>query len=225
MAQRPEESKKTALDHVVDAVSAGLQSAPFTGGLGRYLDAYYPNQVKRTLENFRDTLRSHADEIESVQCDVDRLGALTSQILLEIPKTPSNDKREAFQAILLNYAEGKSIEDNKLDMFLQVLAAMTELEIRILRLAADPEGEARKRELIPAGAISSVSWLDEIKIEDIISGTSSVVSRWAFTNLCQRGLLTPLQTVGVPNADQPVTLPHLKLSPIGEEFLSWIERR
>ena len=30
--------KKTTLDHVVNAVSAVLQTAPFTGGLAKYLE-------------------------------------------------------------------------------------------------------------------------------------------------------------------------------------------
>jgi len=42
----PDPIKKTVPEYVEEAVSAVLQSVPFTGGLAKYLDTYFPSQQK-----------------------------------------------------------------------------------------------------------------------------------------------------------------------------------
>ncbi|UCF16591.1 MAG: hypothetical protein JSW59_03845, partial [Phycisphaerales bacterium] len=56
--------KKTKLDHIIDGVSAALQTAPFTGGLAKYLEEYYPSQQKRLTKHMLAELTEHAKKIK-----------------------------------------------------------------------------------------------------------------------------------------------------------------
>ncbi|MDD5707429.1 MAG: hypothetical protein PHR35_16015 [Kiritimatiellae bacterium] len=207
------------VDHIAIAVSAVLQTLPFTGGLARYLDEYYPSQQKRLLRTLSDELCKQATKIETISCDLNVLGALVNKVMTESMKTASEQKRLAFRAILMNYAKGKQISERKLEYFMQVLSDLTELQLEILRLSVNPERCAREQRSI---AHSDSVDMKAICIDDII-GSIPELSWPAYDNLVARALLK--HTTWYPEKPQPKRMPlsRVAISPLGAEFLSWIE--
>ena len=186
MAKQPQDIQKRATDYVVEAVSFVLSTAPYTGGLAAYLNEYYPDQVKRTISDFKQTLVDHANNIDRVDCDFSRLTSLVSEIFLEIPKTSCEEKRQAFRSLLLNYASGKPISPNELDVFVSLLSSITELN----------SGYCEPWEVLdpkPLVAISSSlgnspGWKN-VEVVRLLEGTDEAVLRLAYNDLCQKLLL------------------------------------
>ena len=211
--------KSNVIDHVAVAVSAALQTFPFTGGLARYLDEYYPSQQRRFLKELADKICHQATKIESVSCNLDVLGTLVNRVITESVKTASEEKRAAFRSILLNYASGKEIPERKLDYFLQVLSDITELQLQILKLSVNPEARARKQKQIPE---SSPVDMTAISIDDVL-GSVPELSWPAYNDLIMRALLK--HTTWRSEKPEPKRMPlsRLAISPLGAVFLAWIE--
>lgn len=227
-SERPKDIKKSVADHIGTAASALLQTLPslpgmpnFTGGLARYLDEYWPNQQHRILKNLADTLRSHAEDIDSIQCDLDVLSALVLKTTNESMQTSSEKKRSAFRAILLNFASGKTIEEHKLDLFVQLVGRLTDLQIEILEIAQRGVHDvARERGLIHPG---SSGYAVNIPAERIITNASPDLIKVAFSELCNLRLLSPNASNPL-QYDMRVDCSFLILSDLGRELLDWIKR-
>lgn len=206
------------IDHIAVGVSATLSTLPFTGGLARYLDEYYPSQQRRLLKSLADEICSQAEKIKSVTCNLDVLGSLVNRVISESVRTVSEEKRVAFRAILLNYATGREIPKRKLDHFLQVLSDLTELQLQILKLSVEPAARVREQGQIPT---SSPIDLEAVCIDDVL-GTVPELSWPAYNNLVTRALL--LLTTIFNEGPKPRRLPlsRLAISPLGAEFLTWI---
>jgi hypothetical protein len=129
--------KKTLTDHAVDLASATLQTLPFTGGLAKYLEEYYPSQQKRMLKFLADELLRQGSKINNIACDLDKLGVMVNEIVFQLARTSSGYKRRAYFNLLLNYASGKTVKDRQLEYYCHILSELTELQLRILVIARD----------------------------------------------------------------------------------------
>jgi len=206
-------SKKTRLDHIVDLASAALQTAPFTGGLARYLDEYYPSQQKRTLKFLGDSLKSQSEEVGEIKCDVERLGALVSNVLLESVRTNSEAKRQAFRAVLLNYAKGKAVENHTLDSIMQTVALLTELQIALLQAGESSLEKPIKNE---AGA--------EVlrKAKDLFPDISDEVLLNSYQRLLELGLVNRRYINSTIRSAGGIDIWDIRPSSYGKILLDWI---
>ena len=217
-SQTPKEVARTLADHAETAVSAVLQTLPFTGGLACYLAEYFPGQQRRILQDLVDSLRNHAGGIDAVRCDLDALAALVHKTIFESLQTASARKREAFRSILLNFAAGKTSHEHELDLFIQLVSRLTDLQIRMLDVAVDPEKSARELNLIPSGAVT----YGDIAVEQVIPSSTVALSRIAFRELKNLGLLDPKSDM-FSGSNLPVNISLLCLSELGARFLDWIK--
>lgn len=220
MTTQPKEITKTAGDYIAEAVSAVLSTVPFTGGLATYLNAYYPDQVRRNIDEFRQTLVDHANSIDHINCNLERLGSLVSEVILEIPKTSSEAKRRAFRSLLLNYASGKQIGSDELDVYVSLLSSMTELQLRMLQVSQEPQSEAARLNLFDPGQLAG--WV-HVDITQIIPNTDESILHLAYNDLCQKLLLDGPSSVGSA-LGSPIRLGSLRLSALGRRFIDWIRR-
>lgn len=206
--------KKTILDHAVDAVSATLQTLPFTGGLAKYLDEFYPGMVKRQIQHISEELRTHAERVEVVRCDLTRLQTLTNTVLAQSLTTSSIVKRASFRQILANYASGKSIDDDTLDTLVYCLSGLTELQIRMIQLG----------QKVPD------AWDDYIKSEyrekliaEYFPGYPDGVLMSAHFGLIEKGLVQIPYRVTLPHHEKELDVYRLRLTPFGSLLLEWIK--
>lgn len=217
MTLEPDGLKKTRLDHAVDIVSATLQTLPWTGGLAKYLEEYYPSQQKRLIGHLCSCLTEQAKNIEYVKCNVDKLGVLVTNVLIESARTTSEKKRAAFRAIVLNYASGKVIDENRLEYFTNLLASLTELQICILKVARDLMAVIKDYSLTKPNAT-----IESTTIDDVISASIPELSFPAYNDLVSKGLLK--HTTWRVEKPDPKSMPlkRVELSELGKEFLAWI---
>jgi hypothetical protein len=129
--------KKNLTDHAVDLASATLQTLPFTGGLAKYLEEYYPSQQKRMIQFLADELLRQGSTVRNISCDIDKLGVMVNEIVFQLARTSSGYKRLAYFNLLLNYSSGKTTEDTQLEYYCHILSELTELQLRILVIARD----------------------------------------------------------------------------------------
>lgn len=129
--------EKTFADHAVDFASATLQTLPYTGGLAKYLEEYYPSQQKRMLKILADELLRQGSKITNISCDLDKLGVMVNEVVFQLARTSSGYKRLAYFNLLLNYSSGKTTEDRQLEYYCHILSELTELQLRILVIARD----------------------------------------------------------------------------------------
>lgn len=217
MSHNSDLPQKTMFDRAVDLASATLQTLPWTGGLAKYLEEYYPNQQKRLINHLCSSLMEYAKKIELVECDVDRLGALVTHVLFESMRTASEEKRAAFRAIVLNYASGKQIDENRMEYFVSLLSSLTELHICILKVSNDLTAAIRDNP-----ALKSDATMDSTTIDDVIPGSVPELSFPAYNDLIDKGLLKHT-TWRVEKPDpKPMPLKRLVLSDMGREFLAWV---
>ena len=185
-SKQPSEIRGRARDHILIASKAVLNSLPFVGGLATYLEAYFPGQMVRQIKDFAESLVDHSRSIGALRCDQKRLGALISQVLHEIPKTTSEDKRSAFRAIILNCASGKSATEHELDALLAVLSPLTDLELRILRIARCQGSAAVTERTLDSARTGGET---PIPLRHLIDGVNDDILLIAFDGLKSKRLL------------------------------------
>ncbi|MEX1028156.1 MAG: hypothetical protein WD049_09155 [Candidatus Paceibacterota bacterium] len=220
-AKRPNDSPATKKDLTATTAKAVLSSIPVpgAGAFAAFLDDYYPDQVRRQINDFKEVLLEHAERIDQLNCDHERLASLTSQVLLEIPKTTSEDKRKAFRAILLNYASGKSATPHELDAFVSILSPLTDLEMEILRVAESPRDCALEEDLVFAGSVTGEL---PIPLRKIIENVSEDILMFAYNGLRDKQLIDARRIPGA-GVGCELRLEHLELSSFGSSFLDWIK--
>ncbi|MEM6692833.1 MAG: hypothetical protein AAF664_25620, partial [Planctomycetota bacterium] len=194
-------------------------TVPFTGGFASFLGDYYPDHVTRQINDFKEALHDHAEKIDELRCDADQLSALTSQVLLEVPKTTSDEKRAAFLAILLNYANGKSAEQHEVDAFVSVLSPLSDLEMQILSVAVSPGEHAMGKGLLHPGQATGDT---NIALRQVIEGVSEEILMFAFNGLRAKQLISSPELPGAAMGGE-VRLGNLQLSSFGRSFLEWIK--
>lgn len=209
--------KKTKLDHIVDGVSAALQSAPFCGGLAKYIEEYYPSQQKRIVKHILNELTEQAIKIEVVKCDLDELAARLNQTLINSLQTSSNIKREALRSILLNFAEGKQSSNHTIDLFTTLTLSLTELEILMLKVAENAQDIALEK----YGPTYCVSTHPDVTVDEFIDGSSRDLNYVAYKRLVEFELID-MPYANLPGIQTPVYIRALKLSNLGRSFLEWI---
>ena len=208
MTNKPIIPPKTTLDHVVDAISAGLQTAPFIGGIAQYLDEYYPNQQKRWLNELTETLRANSQAIDIIKCDIEHFGALLNEALFYSLQTSSALKREAFRAILLNCASGKTADIHEIDFFMSTAGSLSELQIEMLKRAR-PATDDRHEKI-------------ESKLNDYFPESTLGMIRASYLDLVQKGLVwQPYRNTYRDLV--PVPMDIFQLTTLGESFLAWIK--
>ena len=215
--KRPSDGKKTVSDHITDGVSAALQSIPFTGGLAKYFDEYFPTHQKRMMQNFVETLHNHAENIDEIKCDVDELCALTSRIVLESVQTASAKRQEALRALLLNFASGKETAAHKVELFTQLVLRVTDLEMELLRLA-NRGPETLAREYGPPENRYNLA-PQHPRVNSLLEGADKDMEMVAILDLVSLQLLQQPRTI---RPDNDIESSELLITGLGREFLQWI---
>ena len=206
---------KSAKDHIVDATSAFLQSFPYTGGLAKYLDEYYPNLMKRQIEYLAEELRTQALRVDNVSCNIETLQSLISTVLHQSLMTSSAYKRERFSLILVNYASGKSVDNDTLDTLVYCLAGLTELQIRMLnfgRAIPDEWDEYIKSEYY------------EAPISKYFTNYPEGIVMSSLYGLIEKGLVKPHNKDLLPLYERNLNVYRLRPTVFGHLLIEWIKK-
>lgn len=219
-SQMIKSQKKNKLDHIVNGLSAALQSTPLCGGLAKYIEEYYQSQQKRTIKEILNELTAHAKKIENVKCDHDELAARLNQTLFNSLQTSSDIKREAFRSLLLNFAEGKQSPNHTIDLFTTITMSLTELEILMLKVAENAQELAIKK----YGPTYCASTHPKVTVDEFIEDSSRDLNYLAYKRLVEFELID-MPYMNLPGSQTPIYLHALRLSNLGRSFLGWISWR
>lgn len=212
-ARRPSKIQPTARDRAVKIITTGLQEIPLPGTttLATFIEEKYADHLKRTIADFRDALLDHAQNIDQLRCNEQRLFALLNTVSIEVLKTASQAKRGLFRDIVLNYAKGKPADEHFVEACVQTITEATELQLRLLALGMEVElthGEFPEK-------YSKLNGLFPDIPEDLVLT--------AYLGILERGLVRrPFR--GTPRRSEDLTLWHLVLTPFARQMLAWIRQ-
>ena len=131
-----------SIEHVLNALKAGLATAPFCGGIASLMTDYIPSAKQKRLEEFA---RQIAADLDALQRHVNENTLLTDDFAFMFEKcfrgvaeNYQTDKLEAFRGILVNSAIGFNASQEEREYFVNLVNSLSGLHLRILKFMAVP---------------------------------------------------------------------------------------
>jgi hypothetical protein len=141
------------IEHILNALKAGLSTAPFCGGLASLMTDYIPSTKQKRLEEFTKQI---AADLEDLQEHVDENTLLTDDFAFMFEKcfrgvaeNYQAEKLEAFRGILVNSAIGFNASQAERECFVNLISSLSGLHLRILKFMAVPLEYLRDMEISP----------------------------------------------------------------------------
>ena len=129
-------------EHILNALKAGLATAPFCGGLASLMTDYIPSAKQKRLEEFAKQI---AADLEALQQRVDENTLLTDDFAFMFEKcfrgvseNYQTEKLDAFRGILVNSAAGFNASQEEREYFVNLINSLSGLHLRILKFMAVP---------------------------------------------------------------------------------------
>jgi len=212
-------------EHVLNALKAGLATAPFCGGIASLMTDYIPSGKRKRLEQFAEQiardLSDLKDRVDEARILTDEFAFLFEKCFRGVAENYHREKLEAFRAILLNTAVGADLAEEEKEYFLNLVNTLSVLHIRILQFMHDPASylEAHK---IPADEIrGGFSEFFPVAIPGI--GLEAIKS--AFGDLHEYGLINTDKSIfGTMTSAQGLKLLGNRLSELGKQFVGFCTR-
>lgn len=176
-------------EHILNALKAGLATAPFCGGLASLITDYIPSAKQRRLEEFASQIAADLEDLQRrVREDVlltDDFAFMFEKCFRGVAESHQPERIEAFRGILVNSAIGFNASAEEQEYFLSLVNSLSVLHLRILKFMAMPERYLEEMQ-IPAdrirGGFSSF-------FPVAIPGVNAEVIKSAFGDLYQYGFL------------------------------------
>ena len=209
-----------ASEHILNALKAGLSTAPFMGGIASLIEDYIPTSKKKRLEEFATRV---AEDLTALQTQVQD-GALRNDNFAHVfeacfrgaAENYQEEKLDSFRGILVNSAIGLQVEESEKDYYMTLVNSLSVLHLQILQFMANPMGYLEANGISPSSTIFSPVAIPNVSIEAIKS---------AFGDLYQSGMInTDKSMFGTMTSGQGVDLLGRdggRVSPFGRRFIQF----
>lgn len=181
--------KTSPAEHILNALKAGLATAPFCGGIASLMTDYIPSAKQERLEQFAKRI---AQDLEKWQQHVDENVLLTDDFAFMFEKcfrgvseNYQAEKLEAFRGMLVNSAIGFDASDEEREYFLNMVYSLSVLHLRILKFMAVPLEYLDEMGISPDQIRGGFSQFFPVAIP----GVSIEVIKSAFGDLYQYGFI------------------------------------
>jgi hypothetical protein len=220
--QAQKDKGKPVAEHILSIVKAGLSAAPFAGAIASLMSDYIPESRSARLEEFAeqiaDDLLRLEDRISAEYLLTDDYAFMFEQCFKGVAEYPQREKLEAFRGILVNSAIPGDLSEEEKEFFLNLVANLSVLDIRIIKFMAFPEEYLSEagipREQIQGGfstffprAIPGINL-------DVIKAAFADLNRYGFTN-------TDKSAFGTFTAGQGLELLRGRVTDLGMKFIAF----
>lgn len=179
----------SAVEHILNAIKAGLATAPFCGGIASLMSDYIPSSKQNRLEQFAKII---AADLEELQEKVNENNILTDEFAYTFEKCfrgaaehYQKEKLEAFRGILVNSALGSNLPEYEKDYFLNLISTLSVLHMRILKFMANPIKYLEENGIPQQNIRGGFSQFFPVAI----SGVNIEIIKAAYSELYQYGFL------------------------------------
>jgi hypothetical protein len=220
--QAQKDKGRPVAEHVLNIVKAALSAAPFAGAIASLMSDYIPDSRASRLEEFAeqiaDDLLRLQERVSSEYLLTDDYAFMFEQCFKGAAEYPQREKLEAFRGILINSAMPGDLSQEEKEFFLNLVANLSVLHIRIIKFMAFPEEYLREagipQEQIQGGfstffprAIPGINL-------DVIKAAFADLNRYGFTN-------TDKSIFGSMTAGQGLQLLQGRVTDLGMKFIAF----
>lgn len=135
--------QRSVSEHILNALKAGLSTAPFCGGIASLMTDYIPSSKQQRLEQFATDVAADLDSLQKhVKNDVilrDDFAYIFEQCFRGAAEHYQQDKLDAFRGMLVNAATGFGASSDEREYFLNLVNSLSGLHLRILKFMAMPD--------------------------------------------------------------------------------------
>lgn len=214
-----------ASEHILNALKAGLSTAPFMGGIASLIEDYIPTSKKKRLEEFATRV---AEDLTALQTQVQD-GALRNDNFAHVfeacfrgaAENYQEEKLDSFRGILVNSAIGLQVEESEKDYYMTLVNSLSVLHLQILQFMANPMGYLEANGISPSSINGGFAQFSPVAIPNV----SIEAIKSAFGDLYQSGMInTDKSMFGTMTSGQGVDLLGRdggRVSPFGRRFIQF----
>jgi hypothetical protein len=212
-------------DMVAIVLRESLGALPVIGpGLTELVNVVIPNSAFNRLVDFTIDLRSDLARLETRlnqdYLKTDAAAFMVKEIIILVRDNYQKEKLDALRGAFLNSVIVSSRDNERKELYLNLLERMTTLHLRILSLCADPQGFVRRRGIsVPSAGGGALMQTMTACLPEL--DRAQIIAIW--NDLNNSGLLNgEANSLMAIASDNSLPQLRMRLSEFGKDFVDFI---